>query len=96
MAKEFYADSDCASVKVGIEPAFAMLIPVREDGTTEIIVCEKDEVKTDIRNYFTEIFGETINIYSYDVFGKGKILATISGKYHVYVNKQTVVLEKYG
>lgn len=96
MIKEYYAESDCASVKVGIEPAFSILIPVAEDGTTELIVCEKDEVKTDIRHYFSDIGGEKICIYSYDVFGKGEILTTISGKYHVYVNKQTVVLEKYG
>lgn len=86
--KKYYTAADAGSVRIGNDQ-FTILIPNGYgDGTTTVHILEREEEQPEAR-FFTSFSGKDIKIYAYDCGGDA-VVATISGRFGVYINDKKV------
>lgn len=92
--KHFYTSSDAGGIKIGND-GFSIIINNGYGNTPENIVAilEEDTFNISAFEFWNHIMGDEINIYKNDC-GED-IIATLSGRYSVYVNDRVVIFEMW-
>ena len=94
--KKLKCDSDIGGVLVGTKEFMANMENGLGDGTTKILIVDRNEIDLNEYRFNTSIKG-TFNIYNYDCShgDDADIIATLKGRYGVYYRSGTVVFEKW-